>query len=285
MVQMAQAFSSFANEGVPKELAAILKVTDKRGKVIYEYKDPNFAQDITKSLPYPNFLGIVGKRAISKETAFLISHILSDNGARSAAFGTSSQLVIKGKTVSVKTGTTNDYRDNWTIGYTPNFLAAAWVGNNDNTRMSYLASGITGAAPIWNRVMTKMLENQPDLKPRQAEGVVGRQVCTTSGNIPESASSQEGEGGCPTRFEYLIRGTDGIGAGFITKETIPVNKDTGYMTKADDPAMEMREQTVINDGLSKYCLDCTHDKEPPVTVNVFSQQDNAGRNPNERRIE
>jgi len=285
MVQMAQAFSSFANEGVPKELAAILKVTDKRGKVIYEYKDPNFAQNITKSLPYPNFLGIVGKRAISKETAFLISHILSDNGARSAAFGTSSQLVIKGKTVSVKTGTTNDYRDNWTIGYTPNFLAAAWVGNNDNTRMSYLASGITGAAPIWNRVMTKMLENQPDLKPRQAEGVVGRQVCTTSGNIPESASSQEGEGGCPTRFEYLIRGTDGIGAGFITKETIPVNKDTGYMTKADDPAMEMREQTVINDGLSKYCLDCTHDKEPPVTVNVFSQQDNAGRNPNERRIE
>ncbi|OGK14906.1 hypothetical protein A3H80_01785 [Candidatus Roizmanbacteria bacterium RIFCSPLOWO2_02_FULL_37_19] len=284
MVQMAQAFSAFANEGVPRELVAILKVTDKNGKTIYEYKDPNFAKDIHKTLQYPNFLGISGKRALSKETAFLISHILLDNGARSQAFGTSSNLVIKGKTVSVKTGTTNDYRDNWTIGYTPNFLVATWVGNNDNTPMSYLASGITGAAPIWNRVMSILLEEQPDLWPRQPEGVVGRQVCSVSGLVPSSASPHEGEGGCPTRFEFMLRGTENVGAGVIAREFIPVNRDTGFMTKADDPSAEMREQTVISDGLSKYCLDCTHEHEPAVTVNVFKQQD-TGRNPNERRIE
>ncbi|NUM60292.1 MAG: hypothetical protein HUU56_16790 [Bdellovibrionaceae bacterium] len=161
---MAQAFSTFANEGVPRELVSILKVTDKNGKVIYSYDDPNLVMDIHKPLQYPNFLAIRGKRALSKETAFIISHILQDNGARSAAFGPSSELVIRGKTVSVKTGTTNNLRDNWTIGYTPNFLTAVWVGNNDNSPMNpILSSGVTGASPIWKRVMLAVLDKNIDV--------------------------------------------------------------------------------------------------------------------------
>ncbi|OGK44042.1 hypothetical protein A2957_01760 [Candidatus Roizmanbacteria bacterium RIFCSPLOWO2_01_FULL_38_11] len=271
MTEMAQAFSSFANEGVPKKLNAILKVTNKTDKVIYEYKDPNFVDNITGPLQYPNYLGIIGKKAVSKETAFLISHILLDNNARAASFGTSSNLVIKGKAVSVKTGTTNDYRDNWTIGYTPNFLVAAWVGNNDNTPMSHLASGITGAAPIWNRVMAKLLENQPDLWPRKPDNIVGHQVCVISGAVPEAASPQElgPEGsGCQTRFEYFMKGRENVGVAQITREFVPVNRDTGVMTKPDDPAAESREQTIINDRLSKYCLDCTHEGEPRAIVNI-----------------
>ena len=273
MTEMAQAFSAFANEGIPRKLNAILRVEDKHGKVVYRYNDPNIVEDITKQMDYPNYLAIDGDRAISKETAFLISHILSDNGARAMAFGTGSFLNVKGKTVSVKTGTTNDLRDNWTIGYTPNFLVTSWVGNNDNTRMSYVASGVTGAAPIWNRIMKILLENQPDLKPRIPDGVEGVNVCTVSGAIPGTNSAYEGEGGCQTRFEYIIKGTQNIGSADIKKEQVPVNKDLGTMTKADDPLMEMREQTLIWDGLANYCLDCAHEQEGNTTVTIVGKVD------------
>lgn len=273
MTEMAQAFSAFANEGIPRKLNAILRIEDKHGKVLYEYKDPNIVRDVHSRLDYPNFLSINGKRAISKETAFIISHILSDNGARAMAFGTGSFLNIKSKTVSVKTGTTNDLRDNWTIGYTPNFLVVTWVGNNDNSRMSYVASGVTGASPIWNKIMTALLQDQTDLKPRMPDGVHGVNVCTVSGAIPGTNSALEGEGGCQTRFEYVIKGTENIGSADIKKEQVPINRDTGVMTKPDDPAMEMREQTLIWDGLSNYCLDCVHENEPNVNITIFGKPD------------
>ena len=264
MVEMAQAFSAFSNEGVPKGVVSILKVTDKRGKVLYEYKDPNYIKNIWQPMQYPNFLGIQGKRAISKETAFIISNILADNGARSAAFGTNSQLVIPKKTVSVKTGTTNDFRDNWTIGYTPNFLAAVWVGNNNNKPMSYVASGVTGAAPIWHLLMAKLLAQQPDLKPRQADGVVGKSVCKMTGALPGAP----GEENCETRFEYLIKGTENIGAGILRHEPVFVNKNTGVPGKEGEPDVEAQEKLIMWDGLSKYCLECVHEGELPVTVDV-----------------
>lgn len=269
MTQMAQAFSTFANEGVPRELVSILKVTDKNGKVIYSYDDPNLVMDIHKPLQYPNFLAIRGKRALSKETAFIISHILQDNGARSAAFGPSSELVIRGKTVSVKTGTTNNLRDNWTIGYTPNFLTAVWVGNNDNKPMSAVASGVTGASPIWNEIMTRVLAEQPSLAPRKPDGVNGRTVCTMTGRTPSDDNLLEGGAACPTRFEYITQGRDNAGAGVMLRELIPVQKETGWqMYNQDDPIVEMQEKLLISDGMSKYCLECNHDKEPHATINV-----------------
>lgn len=273
MIEMSQAFSAFANEGVPRKLTGILEVKDKNGKTLYEYKDPNLVEDVSKDLDFPNFLAIQGKRAISKEAAFIISHILQDNAARSTAFGPASSLVVKGKKgVSVKTGTTNDLRDNWTIGYTPNFLVAVWVGNNDNTPMSGLASGITGAAPIWNKVMLRVLENQSDLLPRIPEGVVGKSECIIKDPSLQTVEGQpppEGQPTCQSQFEYFIKGTEGIGAGSITKEQVPVNRDTDvYLPDPANPAVEMREHTVVWDGLAKYCLDCNHDGEPRTTVIV-----------------
>ena len=94
--------------------------------------------------------------------ALTIDSILSDNQARSPIFGLNSKLKIEGKTVAVKTGTTNNLKDNWCIGWTPTYLVAAWVGNNDSTPMSWVASGVSGATPIWNRIMTKILENKID---------------------------------------------------------------------------------------------------------------------------
>ncbi|OGK20636.1 hypothetical protein A3C23_05580 [Candidatus Roizmanbacteria bacterium RIFCSPHIGHO2_02_FULL_37_13b] len=266
MVDMAQAFSSFANEGIPKKLVAVLKVEDKNGNVLYEYKDNNLVKNIREPINYPNYLNITGNRAISRDTAFIISHILLDNNARSAAFGARSQLNIpKHVAVSVKTGTTNDLRDNWTIGYTPNFLVAIWVGNNDNKPMSRVVSGVTGAAPIWNGIMSFVIKDQPDLWPRKPDSVVGRQVCSDSGLL--MARSPEGVESCHSRFEYFIKGFESVSSSVkSTKEFIPVSKDTGKMTTVEDPSHEMQEKTVIKDGISTYCVDCVNDFGPSPTL-------------------
>lgn len=265
MTEMAQAFSAFANRGIPRKLTSILKIEDKFGKKIYEFKDANFVKDIKKPLKLPNFLAIPGKKAISAETAFLISHILLDNNARSAAFGPSSYLSISNHAVSVKTGTTDDKRDNWTIGFTPNFLVASWVGNNDNSPMHpYLTSGVTGAAPIWNRVMQYILKNQPDLWPIKPENVVGRQVCWDSGDL--MAKKEDGTESCSSRFEYFIKGTEPKES-HITKMTVPVTKDD-KLAPANRPDVEMKEKTIIKDMFGIYCVDCNHDKEIPQVIKL-----------------
>lgn len=259
MVELSQAFSTFANQGTPKKVVAILKVEDKKGNVLYEWKDPNYVKDVKKPLKYPDTLGISGKRAISAESAFIISHILLDNFARSMAFGTDSLLVIKDKSVSVKTGTTDDKRDNWTVGYTPNFLVAVWVGNNDNTPMNpYLASGITGAAPIWNRVMKVLLKDQPNLPPKKPAGVVDKSVCFENGAVT-TAKLGEVQTGCSPRFEYFIKGTEPKGLE-VKREVIAVNRDNGKIAAEGDTNVEMKEMTVMKDGYSTYCLDCAHEE-------------------------
>jgi len=266
MIEMAKAFSAFPNQGVVKDTVAILKITDRFGKVLYEYEDNNLKQNIRKPLEYPSFLSISGTRVISQATAFLISHILLDNNARAAAFGTDSYLVVRGHSgVSVKTGTTDDLRDNWTIGYSPNFLTLVWVGNNDNQPMNpYLTSGVTGAAPIWNRVMRKVLENQPDLWPQKPETVAGHEICSLSGNFRSDSNEIDKE--CNPRFEYYIKGFEPKPV-LITKEKVWIEKDSGRLAKdGQTENIEEQEKTIIRDWFSRYCLDCSHENEPPVNV-------------------
>ena len=261
MVDMAEAFSTFANGGIRQDLVSILKVEDRSGTVLYEYDDPNIADVITEPLDYPTTILIEGERAISPETAFLISHMLLDNNARSAAFGSSSSLVIRGKqAVSVKTGTTDDLRDNWTIGYTPNFLVAVWVGNNDNTPMNRaLVSGVSGAAPIWNQIMTKVLENQEDLWPRQPDGVVGRSICSLSGRTPVEGSA------CGTRYEYFIKGTE-PGLEEPERQQIVIDKETNNIAPAGQTEnIETQEHPVVRDVFGDlYCLDCPPENRKPL---------------------
>lgn len=147
MIDIATAFSAFANAGEKVTVNPFIKIEDHKGKIFYENKK------IKKEL------------VISKGVAFIISDILSDNFARRPAFGSHSALEFNNHMVAVKTGTTNEKRDNWTVGYTPHILVAAWVGNNDNSSMNkYVTSGITGAAPIWNRIMKYILENGLDAR-------------------------------------------------------------------------------------------------------------------------
>lgn len=135
LIDSTTAYSAFANGGSRIEPVSILEVKDVDGKVLYQHKE------------------VQGKKVLESGEAFLINHILSDNSARSGAFGTNSQLNIEGRPIAVKTGTTNDMRDNWTIGWSRSTIVGVWVGNNDNSEMTQVASGVTGASPIWNRIM------------------------------------------------------------------------------------------------------------------------------------
>lgn len=256
---MAVAFGVFANEGVRVPLISILKVTDWKGKVLDEL----------------NIDDIEGDRVLTPDVPFLISHILHDNNARSSAFGESSFLNVRGHPeVSVKTGTTNDLRDNWTIGYTAQAVVVTWVGNNDNTPMGASVSGVSGASPIWNRIMREVLDkaeegfynaNDKDHAwPKQPEGVVGASVCATTGVLPgnpESPASgpeDSGPAGCPTRFEYFLK--DAVGAQIETgNKDIEVFKDTGQL--ANEEALPEQKETQNHPFLldplgTLVCLDC-----------------------------
>lgn len=155
MLEMAEVYGTLANSGRHLDLLPVLEITDYTGRVIEKNRPKG------------------GYQAIKPETAWIITNILSDNAARTAAFGPSSSLVIPGYTVAVKTGTSNDKRDNWTVGYTPELLSAVWVGNNNNAPMDpYLTSGVTGAAPIWHDLMAEFLKGREDVVAPQPEGVV-----------------------------------------------------------------------------------------------------------------
>lgn len=244
MTDMATAFGVFANQGYRIDLHPILKVVDNQGKILEQYTPPNSP--------------IFGKKVLSSEVAFIISDILADNKARLTEFGPNSELVIKKQHVSVKTGTTNDFKDNWTIGYTPSYLVAVWVGNNDNKPMSGIASGITGAAPIWNDIMTHLLDGKDQEIPQRPVNVVGQYVCTTI--------VTDGDGkNCPTRFEYIIKGTTTKNYGTVKQEPMWVDKTTNAQAAPGQTAnIEAKDETVMTDSFgNKYCLSCAHPELNP----------------------
>ncbi len=183
LMDLTSAFGSFANNGKRQEPISILKVTDAKGKVLYENHDSD------------------GVKVLDEGIAYIISNILSDNGARSAAFGSNSVLNIPGRTVAVKTGTTDQKRDNWTVGYTPSIAVGVWVGNNDNTVMNpAIASGVTGASPIWNKIMRRAIQEKGDEKFDQPGNVSQVEIDGLMGG-----KTREGS---PTRREFFVKGTE-----------------------------------------------------------------------------
>lgn len=159
MTELASAYSIFANMGKKVELTSVLKIENYLGEKVFGSE-------------------AVGVETIDPKQAFLINSALSDNQARSPVFGLNSKLKIDNETVAVKTGTTNSLRDNWCIGWTNDVMVAAWVGNNDNSPMSWVASGVSGATPIWNKIMREMIASRKStqwLIP--PEGVAKKNVC------------------------------------------------------------------------------------------------------------
>lgn len=141
LLDLVEAYGGFANDGIRNPETVILRVEDSHGNLIDEWR------------PAP-------ERVLPENTARQINDVLSDNAARTPAFGANSALYIPGRPVAVKTGTTNDYRDVWITGYTPNLVLGFWAGNNDNKPLEKKVAGFI-IAPIWNDLMNKLLPSFP----------------------------------------------------------------------------------------------------------------------------
>ncbi|OGG28197.1 hypothetical protein A3A64_00110 [Candidatus Gottesmanbacteria bacterium RIFCSPLOWO2_01_FULL_48_11] len=211
LLDLTSAFGVFATGGFRQEPVSILNVEDAKGKVLFEHKIP------------------AARRVLSYDIAYLISHILSDNEARREVFGPKSYLVIGGKTVAVKTGTTDDKRDNWTVGYTPSIVVGAWVGNNDNSPMHpSLASGVTGAAPIWNRIIRETLKDKPDEQFTRPDTIIEVEIDAYGGGLPKD--------GYPTRKEIFIKGTEPTAASPIYQNLKISKKDSNKLANSVEVA-------------------------------------------------
>jgi 1A family penicillin-binding protein len=180
LLEMVGAYGTFANEGVHNDLQGIIRVEDTNGTVLEE--------------PKP-----VAKQVLDKDIALQISDILSDNVARTPLYGANSSLYFPGRDVAAKTGTTNDKRDAWVLGYTPNIVVGAWAGNNDNRSMSEISGLII--TPLWRAFMDEALKKLPtatfSAPPRTPDTIkpVLRGVwfdpaqLTTQENVPESTTA------------------------------------------------------------------------------------------------
>ena len=174
LLEMTAAYAVFANGGRRIPPVAITKIVDYQGNLVYEYAPP------------------AGDQVVRVEHAYLISSILSDINARVPAFGPH-PVINLAFPAAVKTGTTNDFRDNWTIGYTPDLVTGVWVGNADYSAMKN-TTGLTGAAPIWAQFMTGAVPAVTGGKPTgfsRPPGVVEQVICSMSGTEPSQWCSQQ----------------------------------------------------------------------------------------------
>ncbi|HNX10570.1 MAG TPA: PBP1A family penicillin-binding protein [bacterium] len=209
LLEHANAFGAFARDGEIHQVASILKVEDKDGKVLEEYKDES-------------------KNALPSKTAQMINSILSDNNARSFIFGAQNYLTLSDRPVAAKTGTTNDYKDAWTVGYTPSLVTGVWVGNNNSKEMKRGADGSVIAAPIWHDYMAKALSGTP----------------AESFNDPGD----------------LITGKAVIDGRLGVNKTIRINKETGLLADETTPP-ELIEEISYSEP---HCILYYVDKDNPL---------------------
>lgn len=141
-LEHASAFATLANDGKRNPVTALLRVEDKSGKVLEQFEKKE-------------------KQVVDKNAVRVLNEVLSDNSARAFVFGTRNPLTLSGRSVAAKTGTTNDFKDGWTVGYTPQLVTVVWVGNNNNTAMKNGSDGVIVAAPIWNAFMKRALDKKP----------------------------------------------------------------------------------------------------------------------------
>ena len=255
LIDMVYAFSIFANNGrmlgesVPlaqrrvgyRELnpVGILRVEDRNGTVLTEYTEPE-SRDI-----------------LSPQVAYLMNSILSDRVARWGAFSRPNPLELtEDRPAAAKTGTTNNYKDAWTVGYTPQLAVGVWVGNSDNKDMKSVA-GVTGAAPIWHAVMEYALQGQQIAPFVRPEGLVEKRVCALSGRLPTEH--------CPTVVELFIPGTEPTETCQI-HQIFRVNRETERLCTVHTP-VELCEERVYEDyppEAADWIASLPEDRRPAV---------------------
>lgn len=217
LLDLAGAFAVFANGGRRAAPAVLLEVRSADGRRIESWRPS------------------AGLAVLDERVAFLITDILADNNARGATFGFNSVLQI-GRPAAVKTGTTTDYRDNWTVGYTPELLAGVWVGNADHSAMLNL-SGVAGAGPIWHDFMRAALAGKPETAFQPPAGLVQAEVCVPSGLRPTPL--------CPrTRREWFLAGTAPTELDNLY-QAVPIDTRTGGRADASTPPEAVAERVYL----------------------------------------
>ena len=218
LLQLSTAYAALANHGSYTGNSTILDIHDADGNLLFtqEKKPP---------------LQILDPRV-----AWLISDILSDDSARSTGFGLDSTLKLD-RTAAVKTGTTTNFHDNWTIGYTPDLLVGVWVGNSGHEPM-HNVTGLTGAAPIWHEVMRGLLQGQPDQTFARPDGLTQVEVCEPSGLLPTAACQH-------TRTEWFITGTEPTQADSIYQQ-VWIDALTNSLADDSTPIERRKSLNVMN---------------------------------------
>lgn len=178
LIELTNAYSTIANSGMKNDPTLILEIRDKKEKLLYSYKPKN-------------------EKVVSDQYTFLISSILSDNKARAEMFGKALSI---SRPAAVKTGTTENYKDALTIGYTPDLTVGVWVGNTDNSQMDQIA-GSLGAAPIWRDLMEQFSKGQDIAKFEKPQGVVEASICSSNGFLSREATSSAYK-------EYFAKGSE-----------------------------------------------------------------------------
>lgn len=224
LLELTNVYSTFANQGLYNSPTTILKIDNKLGETIFEY------------LPNP-------QPVITKEVAFLISSILSDSASRAETFGNALNI---SRPAAVKTGTAEDFKDAWTIGYTPSIVVGVWVGNNDGSPMDNIA-GSLGAAPIWKALMEKFLEGTPVEKFEPPGGIVGVTICRSNGLRLKEATSAG-------YLEYFIKGSEPTKLCVLPKPSVP-------QIQSAEESEKNREKKEENPGRDKEEKDKQEDKK------------------------
>ncbi len=188
LLEMTNAYAALGNGGVYSPPMTILCVLDAAGAVL-ERADVADLPEACRSAPMAArapLRQVQQSRVATPEHSYLLTDILADNEARTPAFGANSWLNI-GRPAAVKTGTTNDVRDIWTVGYTPQLAVGVWVGNADGAPMDRNLSGLAGAGPIWNRFMRAALAGAAPESFARPPGIVQVEICTLTGARADDA--------------------------------------------------------------------------------------------------
>jgi membrane carboxypeptidase/penicillin-binding protein PbpC len=218
LMELSAAYGAFANGGYRLDPVSILEVSDSKGDIL-------FTPPPTSKV-----------RVLDERLAWLIGDILSDNDARRLGFGANSVLRLE-RPAAVKTGTTSNFHDNWTVGYTPDLVVGVWAGNTSYEPMREV-SGLSGAAPIWHQFMRAVLTGRQPRSFVQPKGLVRVEVCELSGMLPTFT--------CPyRRWEWFIEGTQPTQPDRLFQQ-VQVDRLTGLLANASTPPERRTAQTVLD---------------------------------------
>ncbi len=245
LLELTAAYGAFATGGLRVTPRAILRVENAAGQVLW-------------TAP-----GVPQERVLDERVAFWITDVLADDRARIPSFGEGSALVLS-RPAAAKTGTTTDWRDNWTVGYTPDWVIGVWAGNADNSPMVDV-SGISGAAPIWHDLMEEAARGTPVRQFARPPGMVEVEICADSGLLPNPD--------CPHRtHEWFIAGHEPQAECTMHRRVL-VDRRSGELAGAATPAAYVVEQ--VGTFLPVEATEWAH-RQQAAGLRFFIAQPDAG---------